>query len=297
MVFTPGLTFLWDPRAVAAVQRFFGPGWLGAFQALTYLGDIWVVVVALALARWLGGRRLAYSLLAVIVLGAAVSTVLKALVGLPRPHGAGIAIHEAVNDGSFPSGHSLTATTLWGGLARLGRLPWALAGLLVAIVMLSRVYLGVHYPGDVLGGAALGLLLVIGCTPILPGVSGRLASLSRRPAVVLGALLLAGALAAIPFVELSVRAWQVAGGIVGAAIGISLDVLASPSPQPPDGLVARVRLLLVGLGGLAALLGAAVLVARSAPPLSGVGFALAALWVVPLAPVVVARLEARAGAA
>ena len=294
----PANFFLWDPRAIVAVQHVFGPGWLAPFRALTELGNTWAIVVVVAIARWVRGRRLAYSLLAVVLLGAAASTALKALVGLPRPHDTGIVIREAVNDGSFPSGHSVTAATLWGGLTRLDRLPWVLAGLLVGAVMLSRVYLGVHYPGDVLGGAALGLLLVAGYGRLLPGLAGRIARRpSRRLVVALGALLLGGTLAASPFLAPSVRTWQVVGGLAGAAVAIPLDVLWGPAPAPPSGLAARARVLAIGLGGLALLLGADVVVARWSPPLAGVTLALAALWVAPGVPRLTARPVAPAAPA
>lgn len=291
MIAALGWTFLWDPRAIVAVQRVLGPGWLGPLRLLTELGDTWAVVVAVALARWLGGRRPAYGLLAVVLLGAAASTALKAVVGLPRPQGAAILVRETVNDGSFPSGHSVTATTLWGGLALLAGLPWALAALVAGTVMLSRVYLGVHYPGDVLGGAALGLLLLAGYARLSPRLARRLGTRPpRRLVVALGVLGFTAALLVVSFLGTTVRTWQVAGGLAGAAVGIPLDVLSAPAPLP-RGLAARTRLVAIGLGGLALLLGASAAAARWSPPLAGAGFALAALWVAPGVP----RLMAHAG--
>lgn len=66
------------------------------------------------------------------------------------------------NSYSFPSGHSLLSFCLYGVLAgllagrtqsRLRRIPiWTVAALLVAAIGLSRIYLGVHYPSDVIAG-------------------------------------------------------------------------------------------------------------------------------------------------
>lgn len=71
---------------------------------------------------------------------------------------------------SFPSGHALFAASVFGGLAALlaPRLKhralriavWTLAVLLVLLVGLSRVYLGVHYPSDVLAGYAVAIIWV-----------------------------------------------------------------------------------------------------------------------------------------
>jgi len=71
---------------------------------------------------------------------------------------------------SFPSGHALFAACVFGGLAvlltdrmetrLLQILVWVIAVSLILLVGLSRVYLGVHYPSDVLAGYAIGVIWV-----------------------------------------------------------------------------------------------------------------------------------------
>jgi membrane-associated phospholipid phosphatase len=64
----------------------------------------------------------------------------------------------------FPSGHTSSAMAVWGGLAVVFRrkaLAW-LAPLMVTVIAFSRVYLGVHFLGDIIGGAALGGLVLFG---------------------------------------------------------------------------------------------------------------------------------------
>ena len=71
---------------------------------------------------------------------------------------------------SFPSGHALYAASVFGGLAvlvtarirnpLLRLLIWFVAIALILLVGLSRVYLGVHYPSDVLAGYAIGVIWV-----------------------------------------------------------------------------------------------------------------------------------------
>jgi undecaprenyl-diphosphatase len=77
----------------------------------------------------------------------------------------------AASGDSFPSGHVLAATVVWGcvplvalawGVARgLVRMLWAVAAVFVVVVACSRVYLGVHWLTDVVGGALLGALLLV----------------------------------------------------------------------------------------------------------------------------------------
>jgi len=62
----------------------------------------------------------------------------------------------------LPSGHTAIQTSLWIGLVLLFRKKWLLNLAILSIVLtfLSRMYLGVHYPGDILGGLVLGLIIV-----------------------------------------------------------------------------------------------------------------------------------------
>jgi membrane-associated phospholipid phosphatase len=103
--------------------------------------------------------------------GMAVSVLLKQVFHRPRPVVADAL--SAVAGYSFPSGHTLAATLLYGGMvcvmwnlieAKSRRLK-ALAGafVLVALVGLSRVQLGAHYLSDVLGGFTFGVAWLLGC--------------------------------------------------------------------------------------------------------------------------------------
>ena len=130
-------------------------------------GVVWLVLLgALAALGGKTGRWAALAGLAALVAGLASSEVLKSLVMQPRPFLSLPDVRLLVSPPSsysFPSvnvtyafaassGASLTARRL------LGRLPvwgWGFLALAVA-VSYSRVYVGVHYPGDVLGGAIIG---------------------------------------------------------------------------------------------------------------------------------------------
>lgn len=150
---TPGLTEL----------MVFASVW-GAPRRLAILAA--VAIVGFLVRRWRRGAVL----VAVTLLGAAaLDGGLKLLWGRNRP----VAFFEhypAPESFSFPSGHALFATAFFGGLAallyhRLGRtwLRLAVAAAAVAVILLigfSRIYLGVHYPSDVLGGFAAGIVWV-----------------------------------------------------------------------------------------------------------------------------------------
>ena len=149
------------------------PGWLDApMRFVTALGYYWVVLPLLAAALFVfyrKGLRVSAALLFVATAGSIVlTTVLKAVFHRARP--------ELFESGytasfySFPSGHATVAVGFYGTLTLLvayrlgGWKRWSVAAAGVFLVLLigfSRLYLGVHYPTDVLAGYLAAPLWVI----------------------------------------------------------------------------------------------------------------------------------------
>lgn len=135
------------------------------WQIITYLGDTAVALfVLLAIARRQPGALWAGTIAA--LLGTLTVNILKHLLGALRPpavlDGAALTVIGRVyHNGSFPSGHAVTAFALALTLLPLCRDALGRAALLIVAssVALSRVVVGVHWPVDVLAGAALGALL------------------------------------------------------------------------------------------------------------------------------------------
>jgi undecaprenyl-diphosphatase len=168
-----GDTFLFDRMLMDALQRLSSP-WLTATMLLITQSAAGLSTALLASALsaywWLRvNRRLEAIVLAITLWGSAiVGWALKLAFGRPRPHF--IPWLTTAGGWSFPSGHTLNAVVLAGLLAwlvgqRLGR--WrrvafdATIGLWAALVGLSRIYLGVHYPSDVLASVAVGGLCLL----------------------------------------------------------------------------------------------------------------------------------------
>ena len=153
-----------------------GPGWLQEVaRDLTSLGSIVVLVIAtLAAVGYLFFSRQpisAWLLLVAVSGGIALVDLLKAAFARPRPD---LALQAArVFTASFPSGHaSLSAIaylTMGALLARaqssatIARYFLALAAFLSVLIGVSRIYLGVHYPTDVLAGWCIGVAWAAAC--------------------------------------------------------------------------------------------------------------------------------------
>lgn len=246
-LFRPGPT-LW-------VQDLFGPPFEPGFRAVSELGSSWGVVFAVGLALWTWGRRDAYALVGMAAVSAAASVVMNLLFHVGRPSHPAIVKYEQVELGSFPSGHVFLATVLWGVLYARGRVGgWTLA-LVIAGVSVSRLYLGVHYLADVVGGALLALVVVAAYHSLWKRVEGRLRKWSFGVYVTAGLLValaaagagIAGLYGTNPF------QWHSAGLAAGGAVALLLEhrfVRYRPAPAGAGGRIARI---VAGPAGLAVL--------------------------------------------
>jgi undecaprenyl-diphosphatase len=138
----------------------------------TKLGDprvlTGVVVIAAALLLWRHRARAATFVVVVSLGGGLLNRVAKALIARERP----TPFHRVitVHGSGFPSGHAMGATAVFGAVLfvmwpRLGRTGRPLAAaattVIIAAVAASRVFLGAHWPLDVVGGVLLGAAWVL----------------------------------------------------------------------------------------------------------------------------------------
>jgi undecaprenyl-diphosphatase len=135
------------------------------------LGLVWVLAAAaIAATRGLGALAtigLAAGVWVTTLAADGVSFLLKDATHRPRPFVAHHEIHPlyAVHSSSFPAGHAATAFAGATVLAYVARRAAPVLFLVAALIGFSRVYVGDHYPTDVLAGAAVGVL--VGVTAIL----------------------------------------------------------------------------------------------------------------------------------
>lgn len=179
-----GATLGWDDAVLQWVGTIRSPGLTDWMLLATFLGSgavevpIALGVVALLWIR--AGRRSALTLLYAGVSGELVYVAAKAAFQRPRPD----VIEKLSSAGwySYPSGHAMLAPILWSLMLVLlartvpagRRWPLLLLAVLMPItIALSRVYLGVHFPTDVLGALALGCAWMLAWLAWVPAVDQR----------------------------------------------------------------------------------------------------------------------------
>jgi membrane-associated phospholipid phosphatase len=211
----------WGLDFIRAVQSVRGPVLDAIFVAITFLGEEDFFFILLPLILWCVdfafGARLAFF----FFISTLVNSGAKGLLEHPRPFDLDpeVRVYRAWGYG-FPSGHSQTAVILWGAIASYvrKRWAWAVAVLLMALIGFSRVYLGVHFPTDVLGGWALGAVLLALYILLVPHIEDwlRRASLAVRlaPVVVIPVV--------IALVYPSDDAISAMGAFLGAGVGLVL---------------------------------------------------------------------------
>jgi undecaprenyl-diphosphatase len=151
------------------------------FLALTLLGEAPFILLAAIIvtisykeARWVGA-----GMILVFILASVLNAEIKEMLNVPRPN-PGEVDPLTVEDGtSTPSAHTMISTSVWLFLAFMLPAGWW-RGVLFAVPILvgfSRLYIGVHYPGDVVLGMVLGAAIAVAIhSLLLPRKQGALTS-------------------------------------------------------------------------------------------------------------------------
>ncbi|MBW1783392.1 MAG: phosphatase PAP2 family protein, partial [Deltaproteobacteria bacterium] len=154
-----------------------------------------------------------------------LNSIAKALAQQPRPFQYDSAVKRIVDakGGGFPSGHTQGTVVVWGYLMRCFPKPWlwVVGAIMMVCVPLSRLYLGVHFPTDLLGGYIIGGILLFLWLRLEPDIERWLAR--RKLLWQLGAAVALPLLLILVFIARETYIVGPAGTLMGFGIGIVLE--------------------------------------------------------------------------
>jgi undecaprenyl-diphosphatase len=177
-----GKTQAFDDSVLRWVAQHRTPALEPVMLEITFLGTGTVVLALVAVSGmflWLSNHKYSAILLLVSTIGGILlNNLLKIGFGRPRPQVIDWGMHAV--SWSFPSGHAMSAAVVYGTVAylaaRLQRrhlhrvITLTAAFILILLIAASRLYLGVHYPSDVLAGIIIGLAWAAFCMAMLEAI-------------------------------------------------------------------------------------------------------------------------------
>jgi len=136
---------------------------------ISYLGSATtLILLSIVFLVFLKDKKLALSISINLILVYAINVILKVIVARPRPEILRL-VHETSY--SFPSGHAMVATGFYGYLIYIAynkiskqsirNTVIAFLSILILLIGVSRIYLGVHYATDVIGGFIIGIIYLV----------------------------------------------------------------------------------------------------------------------------------------
>ena len=155
----------WGIDVITLLQLFTADFFVLFMKGITLLGNETAYLIMMPFVLWCVDFRTGARTGVVFLLSAYLNLVFKYMLAQPRPFilEPGLNLIEASGYG-LPSGHAQGSLVFFGMLALLIRKRWftVIAMILILLIAFSRVYLGVHFPTDILGGWFLGGCLLFG---------------------------------------------------------------------------------------------------------------------------------------
>jgi membrane-associated phospholipid phosphatase len=149
-------------RLIQSLQTF-SPALDGVMNAFTFLGRIEFYLVFIPFIYWAVDRRIGVRTLLILIYADVIASSFKLLFHQPRPYWVGDVKALSIETGyGIPSSHASDTVAVGGYLMRYIRQTWLrwLVGIVIFFVAFSRMYLGVHFPHDVLFGWLIGFAVL-----------------------------------------------------------------------------------------------------------------------------------------
>lgn len=168
------------------LQGFQSGGLTSYFQTMSWMGVAYFYILFFPFLYWCVSKRWGISAALALLIGDYVGEFIKWTFQLPRPPSPPVNKLWTESSPGFVSTHASTSLAVWGTLAVLIRKWWftIFAVVIVLSIGVSRLYLGVHFPADVVGGWVVGLFAMWVVLWVLPKIEPRVTSWSAGTQIV-----------------------------------------------------------------------------------------------------------------
>lgn len=154
----------WGIQLIQSIQLL-SPALDSFMDFFTFLGKIEFYMLFITFLYWVVDARLGFRVLMVLLSTDILGMGFKHLLRQPRPYWIGDVQHMGHIESSYgiPSTHASDSLSVWAYLAykMKKRWLWIVAAAVIVLISFSRLYLGVHFPHDLLGGWAIGLIVLV----------------------------------------------------------------------------------------------------------------------------------------
>lgn len=213
----------WGLPIVQWIQTFRTPFLDTFFRMVSFLGEEDFYILLLPIIYWCLHKKIGRGLAFIFLSSAYLNLYLKSLFAAPRPYEVDPTLYAPLKTSGYgiPSGHAQSVTTTWGYIATQirTRFWWILAAVLIILVSFSRMYLGDHFPQDVIAGALIGVIFVWLYFTLEPRIAQWLGSLPLWAQLAIAAIVPLGLVA----LYLNGSSAVVLGAFWGGAIGVPLE--------------------------------------------------------------------------
>lgn len=153
----------WGIDVIIDIQQIRTPYSDCFFKAITTLGSGYIYYIVLPVIFWCANSTLSARFILILFFSLWVNSEFKTILQQPRPYNLDPSVKIGATGGpGLPSGHAQGSLVFWGYLSFWINKKWfyILSSIIILLIAFSRLYLGVHFPTDILGGWILGFLIL-----------------------------------------------------------------------------------------------------------------------------------------
>jgi len=171
----------WGIDVIIVVQQIRSPFFDDFFRTLSFFGTLIFYMLFLPILYWCFDKKNAVRIFILFLISSWINSVMKDFINHPRPYNLNEAVKIGTTGGpGIPSGHAQQSLVVFGSLSLWLRNRIFTYGAVIFIffIALSRIYLGVHFPTDILGGWFLGAALLIILWPLFDRIENFMSQVS-----------------------------------------------------------------------------------------------------------------------